>query len=259
MKKTSTAFLAGILCFALTACSSSGSSNTKTDDKEETAAVTEETEEEKKEEPAAAPKEEAAWEVGEARAVTYSDSIGSLWVQIICPVTNTGTKNLYLSSGTMDLEDADGHLVESRSMVSVFPEVLQPGETAYYYEETILDEGSPTELKVLPHVKVKEATVDCVRYAISDTEISDDTYGGVKITGRVENTSSEAESFIQVIALLYDADNNLLALPFTYITDELAAGDKIGFSMTSFSVPENVTASAVDHVEFYAYPQQFQF
>lgn len=264
MTKSATLFLAGVLCLGLTGCgSSSASDSSKAEEKEETSTTEEtaaETKEKKKEEaPKEEVKEEAAWEVGEARAVTYSDSIGSLWVQIICPVTNTGTKNLYLSSGTMDLEDADGHLVESRSMVSVFPEVLQPGETAYYYEETILDEGSPTELKVLPHVKAKEATVDCVRYAISDTEFSDETYGGVKITGRVENTSSEAESFIQVIALLYDADNNLLALPFTYITDELAAGDKIGFSMTSFSVPENVTASAVDHVEFYAYPQQFQF
>ena len=258
MKQSATAFLAGILCFGLTACSSSEASDTKADNKGETAKE-EEVVEEKKEEPAAAPKEEAAWEVGNARAVTYTDSIGSLWVQIICPVTNTGTKNLYLSAGTMDLEDADGHLVESQSLVSVFPEVLQPGETAYYYEETILDDGSPTELNVLPHVKIKEATVDCVRYAVSDTEISDDTYGGVKITGRVENTSSEAESYIQVVALLYDADNNLIALPFTFITDELAPGDKIGFSMSSFSSPDSVTADAVDHTEFYAYPLQYQF
>ena len=262
MKKTFTLFLTGILCLGLTGCGSCGSESSSADSKEETAAAedtaaeTETKEEEPKEE---TKKEEAAWEVGEASAVTYTDSIGSTWIQIVCPVTNTGTKNLYLSAGTMDLEDQDGHLVDSLNLVSVFPEVLQPGETAYYYEETILDEGAPAGLRVLPHVKVKEAKVDCIRYEISDVAVSDEQYGGVKVTGRVENTTSEGESFVQIIALLYDADSNLIALPFTYITDELAAGDKIGFSMSSFSVPDSVTASAVDHYEIYAYPQQYQF
>ena len=261
MKNTSKAFLTGILCLCMSACgSSSKPDSSKADEKEETAAAEEKTEEETKEE---APKEETkeavAWETGEARAVTYTDSIGSVWVQVICPVTNTGTKNLYLSSGTMDLEDTDGHLVESLSMVSVFPEVIQPGETAYYYEETILDGGDPGALNVLPHVKVKEAKVDCIRFEISDVDIADESYGDVKVTGRVENTTSEDENLVQVIALLFDADNNLIALPFTYLTDGLTAVDKIGFSMTTFSVPDSVTAGAVDHYEVYAYPQQFQF
>ena len=252
MKNTSKAFLTDILCLCMSACgSSSKPDSSKADEKEETAAAEEKTEEETK--------EAVAWETGEARAVTYTDSIGSVWVQVICPVTNTGTKNLYLSSGTMDLEDTDGHLVESLSMVSVFPEVIQPGETAYYYEETILDGGDPGALNVLPHVKVKEAKVDCIRFEISDVDIADESYGDVKVTGRVENTTSENQNLVQVIAFLFDADNNLIALPYTYLTDELAAGDKIGFSMTTFSVPDNVTAGAVDHYEVYAYPQQFQF
>ena len=70
-----------------------------------------------------------AYEVGEGRVVTYSDSLGSEWVIISVPVTNTGDTNLYLSSGTMDIEDQDGHLVDSKSLVSVYPEVLQPGES----------------------------------------------------------------------------------------------------------------------------------
>lgn len=265
MKKSATLFLAGVLCLGLTGCGSSSSSDSSKADEKEGASASEETaaetkeDEKKEEEPKEEVKEEAAWEVGEATAVTYPDSIGSTWIQIICPVKNTGTKTLYLSSGTMDLEDKDGHLVDSKNLISVFPEVLQPGETAYYYEETILDDGMPTDLNVLPHVKVKEAKVDCIRYEISDVAIADEEYGGVKITGRVENTTDESESMVQIVALLYDADNNLLALPFTYLTDELAAGDKMGFSMSTFSAPDSVTAGAVDHYEIYAYPQQFQF
>jgi hypothetical protein len=180
-------------------------------------------------------------------------------VQIICPVTNTGTKDLYLSAGTMDLEDSDGHLVDSKNMVSVFPDVLKPGETAYYYEETTLDEGSPAELSVLPHVKVKEAKVDPIRYETSEVEVSNEDYGGIKITGRVENTTDEDGKMVYVTAFLYDSGNNMIASAFTILMDDLVAGDKIGFSMSTMSVPDSVTAEAVDHYEIYAYPTQFQF
>ena len=263
MKKATKAFLAGILCIGLSACGSSGSSAKGDDKKEETAAETEgeaaKEETAKEEAPKEEVKKEAAWEVGEAKSVTWTDSIGSKWIQIVCPVTNTGTKNLYLSAGSMDLEDSDGHLVDSKNLVSVFPDVLQPGETAYYYEETILDEGAPDELSILPHVKVKEATIECIRYETSDISITDDTYGGVKVTGRVENTTSEDGKMVYIVAFLYDADNNMIGSNFTILTDDLVAGDKVGFSMSGFSLPDGVTADVVDHYEIYAYPTQYQF
>ena len=191
--------------------------------------------------------------------MTFTNSIGTNWVQIICPVTNTGTKNLYLSAGTMDLEDAEGHLVDSESLVSVFPEVIKPGETAYYYEETTLDEGMPMELNVLPHVKVKEAKVEPIRYETSEISVVNDDFTGIKITGRVENKTEEDGKLVYVTAFLYDADNTMIASAFTILTDDLAAGDKIGFSMSAFSIPDYITAESVDHCEVFAYPQQFQF
>ena len=144
-------------------------------------------------------------------------------------------------------------------MVSAYPEVIKPGETGYYYEETTLDVGGDASLSVLPHVKVDKAKVECKRFEISDLELKDEQYGGVALTGRVENTSSEAESMVYITAFLYDANNEVIASMFTILTDELAAGDKIGFSAKSFSAPKSVTADAVDHYEVYAYPKQFQF
>ncbi len=202
---------------------------------------------------------DVAWEVGDCTAKTWVNSIGTTWIQIACPVTNTGKKNLYLSAATMDLEDMDGHLVDSQSYVSAFPEVLKPGETGYYFEETTLDEGMPTELKVLPHVNAKESKVDCIRFETSEISITDEQFGGVKVTGRVENTTDEDHEFVYVVAFLYDANNQLIGSEFTILNDELLAGDKIGFSMTGLGSPEWLTAGAVDHYEVYAYPQQYNF
>lgn len=208
--------------------------------------------------PTEEPKAEA-YEVGEPQLVVYQNSIGSTWVQVAVPVKNTGGVNLFLGSGTIDLEDADGHLVDSMSLVSVYPQVLQPGETAWYYEETTLDEAPASELKAIPHVDVEKAKVDCIRYEVSDVTVSDEQYGDVKITGRVENTTSEGKSMVYISIFLYDADDKLLAHAFTILTDELKAGDKIGFSASTFAAPDSVTADSVARFEVYAYPTQFQF
>lgn len=267
MKKWTAIILAALLTaafflMALGSSSSSESSGEKKDtesasaeaaprDSETTAASTEESTTESK--------KKDAYEVGEARAVTYTDSIGSVWAQVSVPVTNTGEVNLYLSTGSMDLEDESGHLVDTVKTVSVYPEVIQPGETAWYYDETTLDEAPSGALKVIPHVDVEPATVDCIRYEVSDVTLADDKYFGIKITGRVENTTEEDESMVYVVAMMYDENDDLLCQAFTVLTDELKAGDKIGFSMKTFSSNDAYTTGNVARYEVYAFPWQIQF
>lgn len=201
---------------------------------------------------------DAKWEVGDGKATMYTDSLGTNWVQVKVPVKNTGNSDLYLSAGTMDLEDTNGAFVDTLSFVSVYPEVLCPGEIAWYVEETTV-EFDTQELKVVPHVDVKEAKVDCVRLDVSEVSVSDTPYTGIEVKGRVENTTSEEQSFIYVVAFLYDADGELLTNAFDIIMDPLAAGDKIGFSGNAIMSDKDITADKVARYEIYAYPQQYQF
>jgi len=251
-----------LVVFALMALGSGGASNSTSENKDADSATSVTTESGTQNESSSNTQKPAEsenpYEVGDGKVAVYKNSIGSVWVQISVPVKNTGEANLYLSSGTMDLEDKDGHLVESRSMVSVYPQVLKPGETAWYYEETILDEEPSGDLKVIPHVDVEKASVDCIRYEVSDLSLADDTYGGVKLTGRVENTTDEDESMPYVIAFLYDANDEFIGQAFT-IMDNLKAGEKMGFSMSTTSSNDALKAENVDRYEIYAYPIQFQF
>ena len=50
--------------------------------------------------------EDFAYEITYSKANTYIDSIGSVWVQTIVEITNTGSKDLYFSAGSYDLEDS---------------------------------------------------------------------------------------------------------------------------------------------------------
>ena len=200
-----------------------------------------------------------AWEVGEGGVNTYEDSIGTNWIQIAVPVQNTGSTNLYLSAGTMDLEDADGHLIDSKSLVSVYPEVIKPGEVAWYYDDTTLDSAPSSPLKVVPRVDVATAKVDCIRYTTSDVSFSDEGYGRIKVTGRVENTTDQPGSMIKVVILMYDAEENFRGVISTYLDGDLNPGDKAGFSASSLGSNGNLQLDDVANYRIYAYPTQFQF
>jgi len=205
------------------------------------------------------PAEAKAYEISDCRAKAYTDSIGTQWVQTIIEISNTGSSNLYLGSANYDLEDANGKLIASKSFVSAYPSVIAPGEKGYIYDETTLEEAVEGELTVLPRENVEKAKVDLIRFPVTDAELSDSPYGGVKILGRVENTSAEAQSFVYIAAFLYDADGKCIGQVFTILSDELAPGAKVGFEMSGFSLPDDVTADTVADFVIYAYPTQIQF
>ncbi len=201
----------------------------------------------------------ASYAITDCRAKTWTSIIGSVRVQTIVEITNTGTTNLYLSSGSYDLEDTLGNLVACETWVSVYPDVLAPGEKGYMYDETSLDEAVDGGLVVLPRVDVARATIDLIRFPVTDVKTSTDTYGGIKMLGRVENTSREIQTDVYIVAFLYDADGSCIGKLSTLILEDLNPGDKIGFEMSGRSLPDDVTVESVADFVVYAYPTQYQF
>lgn len=201
------------------------------------------------------------YEITHQNAKVWVNSIGTTWVQTIIEITNTGSENLYLSPGSYDLEDSDGNLVTSRSTVSTYPDVLAPGEKGYMYEETTLDDYSGDgNLTVLPRPDIELAKVDLIRYDVTDVTVSNDTYSGVKVLGRVENTTDETgDGMIYIVAFFYDESGTPIGSAFTILTDTLESGAKVGFEFSGFSLPDDITADSVASNIIYAYPSQFQF
>ncbi len=196
------------------------------------------------------------WEVGETVVETWTDSGGTRWIQIVCPVKNTGKKNIYLQESSFDIEDSEGVLVDNMTYLTGKPDVLKPGETGYYYECTFWESGNPMDLKVIPHIKVEEATVDYIRLETSQINISDRDNGGIKITGRVENKTDEDLDVVVIVAYLFDSENKMLACEYDVLEDVLAK-DKNGFSIEVYK--DGIESSMIDHYEIYAYPRQHQY
>lgn len=204
----------------------------------------------------AAKEENAEYEIGKCTAHAYYNSINTAYITVVVPVKNTGNTNLYLSSCTIDVENSNGTLEDTLSMVSVYPQVIKPGETAYYYEDTFYDGDSFSGLKAIPHVEVEKATVKCIRYEVSEVQIKNEEYFGSYAMGRVENTTDADGSSVYVVVNFYDSDKNLICQQFDILDDGLKAGEKKSFKTSNL---DSVDASKISSYSVYAFPYQYQF
>lgn len=200
-------------------------------------------------------KDTTSYEITNANAVTWVNSINSTECRVVVEIENTGNTNLYLSSGSYELEDSSGKLVACKSYVSTYPEVLAPGEKGYMYDVTYLDDGVEGKLTVVPHPEVEKAEVDLVRLDVSDIAISERKYGGIKMLGRVKNTSDEEQTWVYVVAFLYDSDGACIGVMDDIVTDGIAVGDQIGFEMSDY----DIELGSVSTYTVCAYPWQIQF
>lgn len=205
-----------------------------------------------------AEKSEAASELTDVTTKVFTNSIGTVWVVGITTVKNTGNCDLYISNSGMDIETADGKLVDTMTLASATPTVISPGETTIIYgEQTVSAEG---DYKVVPTYKAVEAKIPNTRYEVSDVSLSeDDLMGTLEVVGRVKNGGDEDQSMIEVVVIMYDADGKVLGVMTTY-TDEIAAGAKGTFKMSNIGDANKVALADIDHYDVIAYPgMQMQF
>ena len=198
----------------------------------------------------------SSYELGEILITTSQNSLGMNSLTLAIPVINTGNTNLYLGVSSVDIESASGVLQDTIKRLSGYPEVLAPGETGYYYHDGLYDGKELSGLKAIPHLKINPATIDMIRFNISDVQISDGAIGGAKIIGRAENNTSQEEPLIYVVANLFDSNKSFIGQAFTIMASIMPAGEKMGFEMSMLT--SDIKASDIASYEIYAFPHQLQ-
>ena len=150
-----------------------------------------------------------SYDVGDVDYYIWTDSINTKWIKVAVPVKNTGTADLYMDGCSVDIEDQNGKLLQTVSLLTGYPEYIKPGETGYYYEENFC-EFNETNIKVTPHVEIEKGLNDVIRYDVSEISIEKDTYDGVKILGRVENKTTKKGSLVKIAINLFDINDRLI-------------------------------------------------
>lgn len=190
------------------------------------------------------------------RVMIRTNDNGSTNVSVAVPMKNTGETNLYLSPSSVELKKENGSVAASYQGVAGFPEVIRPGETAWFYCDKTYDGDAADVLNAVLYPEVKEATVDCIRLNTADVTLSDGQYTGVEIKGRVENQTTAEQSMIYISAALFDADGECGGVFFKVLTSPLKPGESADFLIRASLT--NLSAADVASYEIYAYPTQYQ-
>lgn len=248
--KKSIAIIAALLC--LTACATNDPQPVETAPETDTTAAKtqQETETETEQGTETAPVSDA--QIQYDNITVWESSTGTLWYTAVVEVANLGETTLQLSSCTLDVEDASGALVATLDLGTSVPEVIDPGETAYYVDTSTLDAALPEGYQLVPHAKFGEHAAP-VRYPVSDVSLKDTDYFGVKAVCRVENSTDESISSPRVSIILLGDDGHAVAQLLAY-ADEIAPGEKMGVELGALSMAPGITADSVSGYVAYAEP-----
>jgi hypothetical protein len=200
----------------------------------------------------------AEYKISYRYADVFRNASGSVMIRAIVGITNTGSKNLYLSFGSFDYLDATGELIDSEDYIIAYPNIIQPGETSYMYAEHDFY-GDPIEgVTVVPTEIVEEAILDCQRLPVSQTSIQYDISSGVKIKGRVENNTDSVASFVYVCAVMKNASGFPICIAITTI-NKIEPTEKLDFEMTTLAIRDSMTSNPIASFDVFAFPMQVQF
>lgn len=200
------------------------------------------------------------YEIENETVQVFQRTLGGSAVQVYFELHNTSDKPLFCKSGTAELEDADGHLIGTSKTVGANPEIVLPGETAYYTDVIYLDDSIDYTPELYVKPKVEEAKVPQVMLDVSDVSFSTDSLGILKALGRVKNnTGTDIDGLVSLSLLLYDKDKNFLGELSTMLTDDLEDGDRTSFELSGLMLPGDISEEDIDSFVAYCWLDQFQF
>lgn len=174
----------------------------------------------------------------------YGDEFGYFYAGM---VENTGSVDLQYVSVHVDLKDAAGNLVASEyGFTSVT--ILPAGERLPF---AVLFQTPPGPWQTADlHVSFEEATTasSYTQFEILSSQAMETLTGSYQISGELRNTGSRNSDFVMVHAALFDSQNHLLGVAFTYADGTtVPAGSTAGFTVYFYVRGEG----APDHYELY--------
>lgn len=194
------------------------------------------------------------------RHFEYSTSYGTTSYFAYVAIKNTGKTYLYLKDAIFDFEDDDGHLLETEKYISTTPDVIAPGETGYFYNNSSLDDSVSLDngLNFVPNVTVVEATstlpIECV---VSDISVRDGTYN-VSTLGRITNPTNKDCSYMYATVIYYNSSGAVIGITGTSVLG-LEAGKTTSFEISGINLSRKISAEEVAHYRIIAQDYYYQY
>ena len=187
-------------------------------------------------------------------AYSYADDAGRIWAMGFARVTNDTDSPVLTEPCTFRFNNESGEELFTARDVSCYPQVLEIGETGYYFEivETGLAEVTPLTLTVEGGEPV--TFQGGIRYETENVSLANSPYGGILISGEARNSTPDTGELVCVAAVIYDAADKPLCVLSTILGESLPANGVAGFSLENYDLPPELNVSEAANFEIFAYP-----
>lgn len=187
---------------------------------------------------------QTAYEQVYAAATTHRDGVGNIWLNVIVAYENTGSEPLYLDYSTIAVYSGGEEVIRLDSVVA-YPQVIEPGQIGYYFEEKQVDfaENDTLTLQMEPRIN---ATTAREHFPIDDVQLRDAAFG-VEVHGMFE-VPAQVSGLVCVSAILFDLEGNPITVLYDYV--DASATD---FVLSSDKLPEDVSIEDISSCIAFAY------
>ena len=226
----------------------------------DTSSPTDESTEQPTQEPTREPTQEPS-QSDEPYRVTYNAGLsyrvdGEMYAQAIISVKNTGNTPLFLGMSAITLTNQGGESAIFSGVIG-YPQVIDPGETGYYFDSGRVSLSAEGEQNISYSLNIRTASTQeqsgLKRYDIIRSSLRDSVYGGMTLTGYVNYTGGAKAWGIYVACVLFDADGKPVSLMYSLV-DLPATAATLAFDVSNFTLPPALKAARIERFEVFAYP-----
>lgn len=187
-----------------------------------------------------------------------STSGQSRCLDVLIQVKNTGTADLYLDSGDVNLVDPSGTKMFSNDlMLSYAPTTVLPGETGYFYLSSLQELDMSKTYTIKEKLKIQRAVSEAKRFTTSDVTLKDHQYtSGFDVSFTLTNQYQSATSnWTCMDVILFDNHDEPFAIYDGSITDNLSAGEKrnVNSLYEAVNIRPNLKVADIKRYEVVAY------
>ncbi len=197
---------------------------------------------------------ELGYEISYANICLYEVGSGTVWMQAIAEITNTGEATLSLDTATFVVKNSTEETIGSKSGILSYPRVLSAGEKGYFYIETPID-GVEVSAQVTldPQVEISKTSVVKYNFEATDTKLSTNALGDLTVTGKIENTTDKTFETVYTATILYDENDLPIGLIPSGASYSLLSGETAEFADSAFALPDTIDEDAVASFTVLAY------
>ena len=204
-------------------------------------------------EEAAEEQEQPLFEQADVNCMVYGEGAERKY-EMIVELVNISDVPIRLIPRTFDLEDADGHLLQSDDNLIATPEVLLPGEHGYISNlyGTLIDIDTPTDQIVfVPSYTVREVEDTPHDYPLSDVTFRTDAEG-YTMAGRMQNDTENASIDVEASIVYLDADGKCMGIIEKPILD-VGSGETRSFEISAadYNIQKTFDADAIGSYTIY--------